>query len=135
MIIKKNSKIHMNRLFLFTLIVLISLSCGWQKKKIEYLNTFAKVYGYVKYFHPSDEASAIDWNQFATYGAAEIDKCKDKDELIQTLNARFKPIAPTIKFSDEDNVTAFDFNQIESGSTDGYCHAHFLNKWRGIKRS
>ncbi|MGB6268357.1 MAG: hypothetical protein WBF67_05040, partial [Olleya sp.] len=50
------------------------------------LQTFARAYGYIKYFHPSYEASKIDWNAFATYGAEEIIKCETKTEVIKTLN-------------------------------------------------
>ena len=30
---------------------------------IENVRAFAKLYGYVRWFHPSDEASAIDWDK------------------------------------------------------------------------
>jgi len=30
------------------------------KSQTEYLETFSRAYGYVKYFHPSDEADKID---------------------------------------------------------------------------
>lgn len=68
--------------------------------------TFAKVYGYVKYFHPSDEASQIDWNKFSIYGASQIDKCRTKEDVINTLNQLFEPLAPSIKFAK--NSAAFD---------------------------
>ena len=32
---------------------------------IDNLVAFAKLYGYIRYFHPSDEAASINWNQFA----------------------------------------------------------------------
>ena len=111
----------MKRLLIYTLIVFISISCGQQNKKIDYLTTFAKAYGYVKYFHPSDEAYAIDWNQFAAYGAAEVNKCKSREDLIETLNALFIPIAPTIKFTDENHITNFDINQVIPENSNGYC--------------
>ena len=34
---------------------------------IENLLAFAKLYGYVRYFHPSDAASSIDWERFAVH--------------------------------------------------------------------
>jgi len=37
-------------------------------QRIENIGTYDKIYGYVKHFHPSDEASAIDWDRFAIYG-------------------------------------------------------------------
>jgi len=84
--------------------------------------TFAKVYGYVKYFHPSDEAVQVDWNRFSIYGAAQIAKCKSKKELLNTLNDLFKPIAPSIIISaeiedwiiDNGNFTPIDTTIINS---------------------
>ncbi|MBL7129341.1 MAG: hypothetical protein ISS16_10205, partial [Ignavibacteria bacterium] len=39
-----------------------------EKQEIQNLRSFTKLYGYVKYFHPSDEASEVDWDKFAIYG-------------------------------------------------------------------
>src|SRR4051812_35289702 len=75
--------------------------------KIENLKTFAKAYGYVKYFHPSDEAADIDWNKFAIYGSEKVEKCVTKEELLQTLDGLFHPIAPTVKFSRTEENTKF----------------------------
>ena len=118
----------MKRFLFYTLIVSILISCGQKNKKIEYLNTFANVYGYVKYFHPSDEAYAIDWNQFAVYGAGEIDKCKSREDLIETLNELFKPIAPTIVFTDEFYVADFDFNLLRPENSDDYCLTYWQHQ-------
>lgn len=87
-------------------ILFLFFGCKNENKKIENMVTFAKVYGYVKYFHPSDEASQIDWNKFSIYGASQIDKCRTKRDVINTLNRLFEPIAPAIKFAK--NNTAFD---------------------------
>ncbi len=111
----------MRRTIAFILVAFIVISCGQQKKKIDYLTTFGKVYGYVKYFHPSDEAYAIDWKQFAVYGAAEINKCNNKEDLIETLDALFKPIAPSIVFTDENYFTDYDFNLVKPDKSHTYC--------------
>ena len=67
--------------------------------QVEYMEAFASVYGYVKYFHPSDEAQQIDWDQFAIYGAEQVLKCRNKAELVTTLKELFEPIAPTLQIS------------------------------------
>lgn len=41
-------------------------------RKVENLKTFSNAYGYVKYFHPSDSASEIDWAAFAIHGADRV---------------------------------------------------------------
>jgi len=89
----------MKNLAFICLMTLMSLNLFAQK--IENQKTFAKAYGYVKYFHPSDEAAKIDWKKFAVYGAQEVEKCNNQDELIITLNKLFQPIAPTVVFSDK----------------------------------
>lgn len=67
------------------------------QQKIENLVTFAKLYGYVKYFHPSDEAASIDWERFAIYGAQRVENARDSRELRRRLEGLFLPIAPSIK--------------------------------------
>ena len=90
--------------FIFVL-VLIFLSCTEKSinkesaQKVENLKTFAKVYGYVKYFHPSDGAAEIDWNSFAIHGAKIVEKCESRNELINAFDTLFKPIAPSINFT------------------------------------
>ncbi|MEM6718185.1 MAG: S41 family peptidase [Bacteroidota bacterium] len=85
-------------------IICIIVACCILPKKdtdtVNNLKTFAKVYGYVKYFHPSEEAFQVDWKRFSAYGASEIIKCKNQTEIIEKLTELFKPIAPTIVFSD-----------------------------------
>ncbi|MBV8252509.1 MAG: hypothetical protein JO154_07865 [Chitinophaga sp.] len=63
-------------------------------RETDNLTAFAKMYGYVRFFHPSDEASSISWENFAVYGSQEVLHAKSNLELIQTLNKLFKPIAP-----------------------------------------
>ena len=90
------------------------------KDQIGNLKTFSRVYGYVKYFHPSDEADKIDWDKFAIYGSQKIITCKNKKELIKTLNELFLPIAPTIKFFDSAKNERFDIKSITPLNIDGY---------------
>ena len=40
--------------------------------QVDQLRAFAKVYGYARFFHPSDEAAAADWEQLAVDGSARI---------------------------------------------------------------
>jgi C-terminal processing protease CtpA/Prc len=74
-------------------------------RTIENLRAFAKLYGYVRFFHPSDEASAIDWDKFAVYGAGKVKNCKDSAELKRALEQLFLPIAPTVQIYFEGETT------------------------------
>ncbi len=67
------------------------------QKEIQNLRAFTKLYGYVKYFHPSDEASQIDWDKFAVYGTEKVKNAKNRQELKTVLEELFLPFAPTIQ--------------------------------------
>jgi len=64
-------------------------------RQIKNLRAFAKLYGYVRFFHPSDEASKIDWDKFAIYGADRVKHATIDAQLNATLKQLFLPIAPT----------------------------------------
>lgn len=68
------------------------------RQQVDNLRAFAKAYGYVKYFHPSDEAAQVDWNRFAALGAARVKAARNEKELRETLAALFAPLAPTARF-------------------------------------
>ncbi len=67
--------------------------------KVQNLKTFSKIYGYIKYFHPSDEAFALDWDKFSIYAANKILKCETNEAFINTIDSLFSPIAPSIRFA------------------------------------
>ncbi|MGB7395267.1 MAG: hypothetical protein WA913_12815, partial [Pricia sp.] len=95
----------MNRRIIVVLLLLAacSIRCDSLKgpREIENLRTFAKAYGYIKYFHPSDEASELDWKRFATFGASKVLNCRSDEELIERLREIFGPIAPSVIFTSE----------------------------------
>ncbi len=72
-------------------------NCQVQPQQLENLKAFTKLYGYIRFFHPSDEASKIDWNKFAVYGVEKVKNAKDYEELKEILKELFFPIAPTIQ--------------------------------------
>jgi C-terminal processing protease CtpA/Prc len=65
--------------------------------EVENLRAFAKLYGYVRFFHPSDEAASVDWDRFAIYGADRVAAVGSREELHATLEELFLPIAPTVQ--------------------------------------
>jgi C-terminal processing protease CtpA/Prc len=65
-------------------------------RALDNLVAFTKLLGYVRYFHPSDEAAAMDWQRFAIDGVKSIEEAKDAAELAESLEKLFKPIAPTV---------------------------------------
>lgn len=69
------------------------------------IRAFAKLYGYVRFFHPSDENTQIDWKRFAIHGVGKVRSAKTKDELTTTLGELFYPIAPTMNLTKQDKAT------------------------------
>ncbi len=104
-------------LVLNALVFICTLSLFGQDKT-KALVSFAKVYGYVKYFHPSEEVAKIDWDKFSAYGAKEVLKCENEKELLRTFNQLFKPIAPAITFSSK--LEVFDLKKITPENIDEY---------------
>jgi hypothetical protein len=64
--------------------------------RIANLHAFARLYGVVRWFHPSDAAAAIDWDRFAVDGARRIIDAAGQHTLRVGLTEVFAPIAPTV---------------------------------------
>lgn len=114
----------MFRLITILIASIALIGCNEEAEIEDNLITFAKVYGYVKYFHPSDEATQIDWQKFSIYGATQISNCKSKEEIVNTLSDLFKPIAPSIVFSTDSVDCVIDEIMLTPADTTG-CHITF----------
>ena len=64
---------------------------------LDNLVAFTRLLGYVRHFHPSDEAAATAWDAFAVEGVLAVESAKNADELAEKLNTIFRPIAPTVR--------------------------------------
>ena len=58
------------------------------------LHAFARAYGLVRFFHPSDEAARADWNALALLGVEQAEGARGPTELAAALNRVFQPVAP-----------------------------------------
>lgn len=87
------------------------------QEQVKNLKAFAESYGYVKYFHPSDQAFETDWNAFALYGASEILKVQNENELLETLKDLYNPIAPTARFYLVENKLPFQLEMLNPNKT------------------
>lgn len=61
------------------------------------LRAFARLYGVVRWFHPSDEAAAIAWNRYAVVGVHDIRTAADRAALQRALAAWVAPIGPSVQ--------------------------------------
>ncbi len=65
-------------------------------RSLENLIAFTRLLGYVRHFHPSDEAATTDWEEFAVRGVLAVENAHNADDLVQRLQNLFQPIAPTV---------------------------------------
>lgn len=63
------------------------------------LHAFARLYGVLRWFHPSDAAAVIDWGRFACEGARRIIDAPDRGALRARLAELISPIAPTVQLA------------------------------------
>jgi hypothetical protein len=118
-------------------------------ERVENLETFAKVYGYARFFNPADEAVDADWEQLAIDGADQAMQVCGSDELAQLLRDLFEPVAPGIVIlpagqplpaSDQtatDEVVAWQHYGVGLGTYMGYLsirtnRENFYPPWGGI---
>jgi C-terminal processing protease CtpA/Prc len=106
-----NSKRHklpivLSLLMAFFIMSYFQCKPGQESQEIQNLRAFAKLYGYVRYFHPSDEASQIDWDKFVIYGVEKAKNATNRQELKSVLEKLFLPVAPTIEIYNSGEKTA-----------------------------
>ena len=99
------------------LVAYLLIGCVNNSRKVENLHTFAKVYGYVRWFYPGDEAAQVDWNKFAVYGIQKVENARNEKELKKILEELFKPIAPAIQIFETDLTESFDVHSITPQDT------------------
>lgn len=78
------------------------------EKEMDNIMAFMRMYGYVRYFHPSDQSIGIDWERFVINGIDYVEKVDKPIELANALEQYFKPIAPLVRvFSTEELGSKF----------------------------
>jgi len=92
----------MKWIFLFGIVFSLGSSIAKDARDVQVANleTFSRLYGYVRYFHPSDEAASIDWDQFVIYGANRVKALESREALKDVLESLFRPVAPTLQIFD-----------------------------------
>jgi len=66
---------------------------GSDDLRIDALLAFARTYGVVRYFHPSDSLDRVDWNRFLLAGAERMGQVAGRAQLGPGLEALYTPIA------------------------------------------
>ena len=64
------------------------------------LTALTRLIGYVRFFHPSDQAAGLanaDWDALAMAGVERVEAARDPRELADALSSLFPGIAPTVR--------------------------------------
>jgi len=61
------------------------------------LTAFAKLYGYIRFFHPSDEAARADWETQAVQGVRAVEPAATDAELIEALRQWAAPLTHGVR--------------------------------------
>src|SRR5215467_3357738 len=69
------------------------------QREIENVAAFARLFGVVRYFYPSDAAASLEWNRFAVYGVRRVRAAEDSAALEEALKELFTPLGPNIEIA------------------------------------
>lgn len=99
------------------------------------LQSFAKLYGYVRFFHPSDEAARLDWERFAIHGAGRVADIPPNGSVEAELNSLFRPIAPSMTMAAEVPLAQPTVEPLPECQIVAWQHSGVWLGGRGIYRS
>lgn len=111
----------MTRISLIFIIILFSLSAFPQsaERQQRNLEAFAKLYGYIQYFHPASDAPK-DWSVLAVYGSKKMLSINNDTELISELSNIFSTIAPAVQIYSASAPQRFDLKKITPSNLNSY---------------
>ena len=69
---------------------------------------FTRLVGFVRYYHPSDQAAACNWEEFVRSRLPGIEAATDSAALAAEFSAAFTPLAPAMKIQLEPFTAEFD---------------------------
>jgi hypothetical protein len=64
---------------------------------IDNVAAFARIYGVVRFFYPSDAGAELDWNRFAVHGVSRVRAARTSAELETALKQLVAPLGPGIE--------------------------------------
>jgi len=98
------------------------------------ITAFARLYGYTRFFHPSDQGEKIEWQKFAIDGVQRVEDAPDDGELAARLRALLEKIAPTVQIYPSGKAPALPA-AIASAPSDSFEFIHFYHRGVGLPES
>ncbi len=98
---KKNKSLSVAFLLLLFTALALSTMCSSggvaeADRPVKNLRALAKLYGYLRYFNPSDEAARVDWDALAVLAAEKVKSAPNPAALKAALEEMFRPVAPAM---------------------------------------
>jgi len=101
-------------------------------QSVKNIETFSKLYGYVRFFYPGDEAAKIDWERFAVFGVQKVEKASNTAELKKILEDLFLPVAPTLVIHETKNKSTFPVSSITPPTMEGMKPVYWQHQGYGV---
>lgn len=91
-----------------------------QSKLEDALFSFAKTYGYIRYFYPGDEVADFEWDRFAWYGVDFIART-NTNSIDKQIHSLFSPIVASLQIEkDPRKISNISHNQPIDKTNDVY---------------
>src|SRR5436305_1878193 len=75
-----------------TVATLVAAENEANDRAVENIAQFARLYGYVRFFHPSEQAVSVDWDKFAVFGVQAVRGVENDEKLRRVLRQLFEPL-------------------------------------------
>jgi C-terminal processing protease CtpA/Prc len=97
--------------------------------ELENLKIFAKAYGYLAFFHPSDGIEDANSENLLYNGIKNISNAKNDIEILDGLKKTFNPIAPSAIFSNNGQIAKYEKpKEATSNSAVAWLHNGIYNR-------
>ena len=98
---------------------------------LENLIALTRLLGYVRFFHPSDEVAAADWEQLAIDAVGIVESARSSGELVERLKAIFGPMAPTLQIFETSHPPRADCDRL--AGSEPRPAGGVESQWRGVQ--
>lgn len=92
------------------------------------LEALARVVGYLRHYHPSDQAAAVDWNLLTIDAVIACEPAENAEQLAAAFTKVFAPYAPTARFQSKPFEGKFDPKAMAAQGD----HAERVVRWHHI---
>ncbi len=108
--------------------IFIEMSKPLTTSGLKNVTAFTKAFNYIRFFNPSDEAAAANWNRLAIRGVRAVEGAVTAVELAHRLRIFFAPYAPNVQFLLDDEKAKPVYLPSNATQMVRWKHVGFWNK-------